>query len=122
MCPQNYHRELLTLCKYGGNQTLTEYRRHAKEIRVGAEAETGPWILAEMQRQAQTLEKAAFQSMLGSLLDDQFNQLKRKARGGQLSCGELKMLKLFASRGYRDAQEILDRSNSSERSRKIICR
>jgi hypothetical protein len=23
MCPQNYHRELLTLCKYGGNQTLT---------------------------------------------------------------------------------------------------
>ena len=23
MCPQNYPRELLTLCKYGGNQTLT---------------------------------------------------------------------------------------------------
>jgi hypothetical protein len=26
MCPHNYHRESLTLCKYGGNQTLTEKR------------------------------------------------------------------------------------------------
>jgi hypothetical protein len=25
MCPQNYHRELLTLCKHGGNQTLTNH-------------------------------------------------------------------------------------------------
>ncbi len=24
MCPQNYHHELLTLCKYGGTQTLTK--------------------------------------------------------------------------------------------------
>jgi hypothetical protein len=23
MCPQNYHRESLTVCKHGGNRTLT---------------------------------------------------------------------------------------------------
>jgi hypothetical protein len=94
-----------------------EYRRQAKEIRVRAGAETYPWTVAEMLGQAQALEKSAFQSMIGSVLDDALRQLKRKARGDRLSCGEIKMLKLFASRGYRDAQELLDRSSGTEKSK-----
>ena len=93
-----------------------EYRRQAKQIRVSAGTETHPWIVAEMQRQAQGLEKAAFQSMIGSVLDDALRQLKRKARGGKLSRGELGMLRLFASRGYREAQKVLDRYSSMEKS------
>jgi hypothetical protein len=91
-----------------------EYRRQAREISAHAEAETRPWIAAEMQRQAQALEKAAFQSMVGSLLDDTLRKLRRNARGRQFSRGEIKMLSLLASRGYREAQKILDRASSTE--------
>jgi hypothetical protein len=94
-----------------------EYRRQAKEIRVRAEAETRPWIAAEMLRQAQVLEKAAFQSEIGSLLDDTLRKLKREARGGQLSRGAVKMLRLFAARGDRDVQQILDRARIAEKSK-----
>jgi len=94
-----------------------ECGRQATEIRVRAETETRPWIVAEMLRQAQAFERAAFQSMLGSALYDALRQLKRKARGGQLSRGEVKLLRLFASRGHREAQEILDRSSSTEKSK-----
>ena len=94
-----------------------ECGRQATEIRVRAEAETRPWIVAEMLRHAQALETVAFQSMLGSALYDALRQLKRKARGGQLSRGEVKLLRLFASRGHREAQEILERSSSTEKSK-----
>jgi hypothetical protein len=45
-----------------------EYRRQAKEIRVSAEAETRPWIVAEMLRESQAFEKAAFQAELSAML------------------------------------------------------
>lgn len=94
-----------------------EHLRAAKEIRVRAAAETRPGVETEMLRQAHAFESAAFQSMLGSALDDTLRQLKRKARGGQLSRGEIKMLKLFVSKGYRDAQETLDRCCRTEKSK-----
>lgn len=93
-----------------------EYRRQAQEIRIRAAAEMRPRVVTEMLGQAKALEAAAFQSMLGSALDDTLRKLKRKARSGRLSCGEMKMLRLFASRGYQDAQEILDRCGRTEKS------
>jgi hypothetical protein len=86
-----------------------EYRRQAKEISSCAEVETYPWIVAELQRQAEALERAAFQSMIGSLLDNTLRQVKRKSRGDQLSRGEVRMLRLLASRGFWEAREVLDR-------------
>jgi len=91
-----------------------EYQRLAKEIRVRVKAETRPWIATEMLGQARALETMAFQSMLGSALDDTLRQLRRKARVGPLSSGEVKMLRLFASRGYQNAHEILDKFNTTE--------
>jgi hypothetical protein len=99
----------------------TGYRRQAKEIRIRAEAETYPWIVSEMQRQAQALEKAAFQSMIGSVLDDTLRQLKRKARHDQLSRDEVRMLRLLASRGFSKARRVLDRIDRDGKSQKIIC-
>jgi len=85
-----------------------EYRRRAKEIRARAEEETRPWIVAEMLRQSQALEKAAFQSMLNAMLDRTFRQLERSARRGELPRGAVRMLRVFANRGYRNAREILE--------------
>jgi hypothetical protein len=92
-----------------------EYRQQAKEIRIRAVTETHPWIVAEMQRQAQALEKAAFQSMIASVLEDTLRQLTRKAKGHQLSRDEVRMLRLLASRGFCKAREVLDRIERTEK-------
>jgi hypothetical protein len=70
-----------------------------------------------MLGQAKAIETAAFRSMLGSALDDMLRRLRQKARGGRLSRGESGMLRLFASRGYGDAQKALDRYRSADKSK-----
>jgi hypothetical protein len=99
------------------NWQRNEYRRKANDIRSRAETETRPQIVAEMLNQAQAFESMAFRLMLSSALNGALRQLKWKARDGQLARGEMKMLRLLASRGYRDAQEILDRYGSTEKSK-----
>jgi hypothetical protein len=111
------HQLLGSYLRRWDKRQAREYRRQAKEIRIRAEAETRSGIVTEMQRQAQALEKAAFQSMIGSVLDDTVRQLKLKTRGNQLSRSELRILRLLSSRGFCEAREVLDRIEQDRKSR-----
>ena len=111
------HQLLSFYLRWWDKRQAKEYRRQAKEIRSRTGAETHPSIVSEMQRQAQALEKAAFQSMIGSVLDDTLRQLKRKSRGDQLSRDEVRMLRLLASRGFWEAREVLDRIGQDRKSK-----
>lgn len=90
-----------------------EYRRQAREIRTRAETEMKPWVVNEMLGEAKRLETAALQSVLTSLLNDNLERIERKARFDPLSRHEVKILKLFAARGYRKAKEILEKRAGS---------
>jgi hypothetical protein len=91
-----------------------EYRRQAREIRFRAETETRPWVITEMLEQAKAYERAAF---LDGVISKTLKELERKARAKPLNRGQIKLLRLLASRGVAKAKKLLDRENGAEKSK-----
>jgi len=98
-----------------------ESRRKAQEIRALMDGETRPWVVDEIERRAVACEAAAFRSTLAAALSSELRKLRRQAARGQLSAGGVKMLKMFASRGYGEAEEALRKFSRANKPRKIIC-
>jgi len=93
-----------------------EYRRQANEIYARAKAENRSLSQWEEER-VRAHVAAAFRWTLTGLLNDTLRQLNLKAKRGQLSAGEVKILNILARRGNREAQEILEKCSSAEKSR-----
>ena len=85
-----------------------EYLRKANEIRARAKAENRDMTPGE-ESQVIAYERASFRSVLESVLADTLWQLRVAAKAGTLSKGQMKLLNLFARRGYPIAQEILEK-------------
>lgn len=97
------------------NWQAMEYRRQAKEIRARAERENRtltPWE----EQQARAYDQEAFQWMIESAVEKNIMELERAANAGRLNRVGVKLLKLFASRGYPKAQKILEKLCGGERS------
>ncbi len=84
-----------------------EYRLKANDIRTRAKAENRYMTPGE-ESQVIAYERASFRSMLDSVLADKLRQLQVAAKAGTLSKGQIKMLSLFARRGYPIAEKILE--------------
>jgi hypothetical protein len=94
-----------------------QYRHRAKEIRARVGAETQPLVMDELLKKAESYDRAAFQCMISSMLDDLLKRIERDAKVGCLKAVQMKMLRLLASRGDRRAQQILDKLNSAKESK-----
>jgi len=84
-----------------------EYRRRAREIRAHAKAERRPLTPGE-EAQIVAYERAGFRSMIDSVVGDTLRQLWKQVKLGKLSGLQVKMAKLLARKGWREAQEILN--------------
>ena len=85
-----------------------EYQRKANEIRARAKAENRYMTPGE-EAQVIAYERASFRSILESVLVDRLRKLRLASKTGPLSKGKLKMVSLFARRGFPIAQEILEK-------------
>jgi len=85
-----------------------EYQRKANDIRARAKAENRDMTPGE-EAQVIAYERASFRSVLESVLADTLWQLRVAAKAGTLSKGQMKLVNLFARKGYPIAQEILEK-------------
>jgi hypothetical protein len=84
-----------------------EYRRKANDIRARADADNRT-LTQQEQAQVVAHERAAFQSIIDTVLRDTLTALRKEAKCGKLSRQQLRMVKFLARRGYgREIQEIL---------------
>ncbi len=99
-----------------------EYWRQANEIRTRAEAEHRSMTAWEEQ-QAYACDYAAMQWTLRSALREGLRRLLRRlerdASAGRLTTGQVKLLRLLASRGYRKAGKILEKSCGANHGKKF---
>jgi hypothetical protein len=70
-----------------------------------------------MLSQANGLETAALQSMLSSVLNENLRRIEWKGKFRELSREEVKILRLFAAKGYRKAADILEKRVCGSKSR-----
>ncbi len=105
------HQLLSFYLRWWDHWQMKEYRRKAREIRAHAEAESRPMTRWEEQ-QVEAYDRAAFHSMIDSVLHKTLKQLQAQATLGKLSRIQIKMLKLLASRGHREARKLLQRINN----------
>ena len=92
--------QLLSHCLRGWDKwQAKQYRRQAKEIRTRAEAETRPWVINALLKEADAYDRAAFQCMISFMLEDLLRQTERDVKVGRLKAVQVKMLRLFASKG-----------------------
>jgi hypothetical protein len=61
-----------------------QYRHRAKEIRARLEAETRPWVINALLKEADAYDRAAFQCMISFMLEDLLRQIERDAKVGCL--------------------------------------
>ena len=92
-----------------------EYRRRAKELRKRAAAETRPWVMDEILRQARAYDQAAFRLTIEFPLGQLFCKLQRDAKARPLNRGQVKLLRFLASRGIAKAREILERWGTAKK-------
>jgi len=84
-----------------------EYRRQANDIRARAQAENRsitPWEEAQII----AYQRASFQSMVDSVVSHTLRQFRKQIKHGKLSGRQVKMAKLLARKGCREAQKILN--------------
>lgn len=107
---------LRRLDQWQANEQAKEHRRKANDIRARADAENrslSPWE----EEQARAHHAAYLRWIFTGALHDMLRRVNSKAKRGQLSAGEVKMLNMLARKGNRQAQEILEKCNSAEKSR-----
>ena len=83
-----------------------EYQRKANEIRAKA---GNRYLTPEEEAQVSAYERASFHSVLESVLADTLRRLQVASRAGPLSKGQIKLLNLFARKGYPIAREIVEK-------------
>jgi len=102
------HQLLSFYLKRLGKWQGEEYRRKANDLRARAKAENRYMTPGE-EAQMIAYERAGFRSMIDSVLADTLRRLQVDAKAGRLSKGQIKMVNLFARRGYPIAQKILQK-------------
>jgi len=103
------HQLLSHYLAYWEKRQAKEWKRKAKELRKSTRAETQPWVMEEILRQARAYDQAAFLSTMELPLGKLFSRLQRDAEGHPLNSGQVKLLRELALRGSVKAREILER-------------
>jgi hypothetical protein len=85
-----------------------EAKNRCKEIRSRAEAEKRPLSPWE-EEQIRASDRASGRALLGSILLNKIESIKREAKRGGLNSHHIKMLKVFARNGFQEAQELLQK-------------
>ncbi len=98
-----------------GEWRAKEYWRQAREIRARAMDENRDLTSWEEQ-QARAYDRAGIGTMAHSILLDDIKRMKRESERRPLVWQEIKALKIFATEGFREAQELL--RTCSQESRK----
>ena len=90
-----------------------EYRRRAEEISDRAKAEGRPMNDWELD-QCAAYNRAQFDCMLDEVVAKTIRDLRNELKKGALSQVQMKIARLFASKGLPEAQEILRESSSRQ--------
>ena len=86
---------------------MKEYRKKAQEIEARAQAENR-LLTQDEQTRCDAYRRASFDSMIDSAVCEMFRELRKQIKHGQLTGTHVRVARLLARKGYREAQEILD--------------
>jgi hypothetical protein len=92
--------------KWQEEERYREAKNRCKEIRSRAEAEKRALSQAEKE-QFRASDRASARALLGSILLNQIEKIKREATRGPLNRLQFKMVKIFAKQGFPGAEELL---------------
>jgi len=110
------HQLLSHYLKQWNKSQAEEYQREGNEICARADAENRLMTLWEEQR-VNVCHDQALQWTLSAAVNVAFRKLSRRAKREQLAAREIKMLRSFALRGSHEAQQILEKLRSTEKSK-----
>jgi hypothetical protein len=99
---------LVGLEKWQEEERYREAKNRSKNIRSRAENEKRPLSQLEEQ-QIRAADRASAQALLGSILLNEIDSIKREAKRGGLNSHHIEMLKVFAPKGWSEAQELLQK-------------
>jgi hypothetical protein len=94
--------------KWREEERYREAKNRCKEIRSRAEAEKRALSQSEKE-QFRASDRASARALLGSVLLNQIENIKREAKRGRLTSHHIEMLKVFARNGFSEAQELLQK-------------
>jgi hypothetical protein len=94
--------------KWREKERYREAKNRCKEIRLRAEAEKRALTQSEKE-QFRASDQASARALLGSILLNKIESIKREAKRVGLNSHHIKMLKVFARNGFPEAQELLQK-------------
>ncbi len=92
---------------------MNEYQKKAREITARASGENRPMTTQE-QKQCVPCGRASRDLLPESAITQNLREMRRVLKHGSLSGIQVKIAKLLASKGHREAQEILDTYSQSK--------
>ena len=99
---------LVGLEKWQEEERYREAKNRSKDIRSRAENEKRPLSRLE-EEQIRAADRASTHALLGSILLNKIESIKREAKRGGLDSHPIEMLKVLARAGYSEAQELLQK-------------
>lgn len=99
---------LVGLEKWREKERYREAKNRCEEIRSRAEAEKRDLTQSERE-QFRASDRASARALLGSILLNKIERIRREAKRGGLNSHQIEMLKVFAQNGFSEAQELLQK-------------